>query len=125
MRKDLKVVYEFELRTNNRHSCMEYMEGLAHDVTYLLWNCICRKMKLAVILHFRLYWSLPQKTKKVYCCRKIDGNKIFDISELFQCYFEVFFFHLFSMFFFLCFIFLYYVFSIFLFFYVLSFYVSS
>ena len=28
--------------------------------------------------------------KKMDCCRKIDGNKIFDISELFRCYFDLF-----------------------------------
>ena len=27
---------------------------------------------------------------KKYCCRKIDGNKIFDVSELFRCYFDIF-----------------------------------
>ena len=58
--------------------------------------------------------------QKMDCCRKIDGNKIFDISELFRCFFDVF-----SMFFFLCFVFLYNVFSIFLLLDVLSFYVSS
>ena len=26
---------------------------------------------------------------KKYCCRKMDGNKIFDVSELFRCYFDV------------------------------------
>ena len=30
--------------------------------------------------------------QKIDCCRKIDGNKIFDISELFRCFFDVFFF---------------------------------
>ena len=28
--------------------------------------------------------------QKMDCCRNIDGNKIFDISELFQCYFDLF-----------------------------------
>ena len=42
--------------------------------------------------------------QKMDCCRKLDGNKIFDISELFRCFFDVF-----SMFFF----------------YVLSFYIMS
>ena len=27
---------------------------------------------------------------KKYCCRKMDGNKIFDVSELFRCYFDLF-----------------------------------
>ena len=38
---------------------------------------------------------------KKYCCRKMDGNKIFDVSELFRCYFDViliFFLCFFSMF---------------------------
>ena len=34
------------------------------------------------------------KISKKYCCRKMDGNKIFDVSELFRCYF-IFFFDLF------------------------------
>ena len=29
-----KVVFEFQMRTNNRHTCMDYLEGLAHNVTY-------------------------------------------------------------------------------------------
>ena len=33
----------------------------------------------------------------MYCCCKIGGNKNFDISELFRCYFNVFF-NFFSMF---------------------------
>ena len=53
--------------------------------------------------------------QKMDRCRKIDGNKIINISELFRCFFDVFF---------LCFVFLYNVFSIFLLFDVLSFYVS-
>ena len=28
--------------------------------------------------------------QKMDCCRKIKGNKIFDISELFRCYFDLF-----------------------------------
>ena len=27
---------------------------------------------------------------KKYCCRKMDVNKIFDVSELFRCYFDLF-----------------------------------
>ena len=27
---------------------------------------------------------------KKYCCRKLDGNKIFDVCELFRCYFNLF-----------------------------------
>ena len=27
---------------------------------------------------------------KKYCYRKIEGNKIFDVSELFRCYFDIF-----------------------------------
>ena len=60
---------------------------------------------------------------KKYCCRKMDRNKIFDVSELFKCYFD-----LFSIFFdvpFLCLVFLCFVFSVFLLFYVLSFYILS
>ena len=29
-----KIVSEFQMRTNNGHSCMDYLEGLAHNVTY-------------------------------------------------------------------------------------------
>ena len=36
--------------------------------------------------------------QKMDGCRKIDGNKIFDISELFRCFFRSFF-DVFSMFF--------------------------
>ena len=86
-------VYERTLgnkpRTNNRYSYLEYLESLAHIVklyeTSSHW-----------ILHFRLYWSLINvrylKYKKMCCCRKIDGNKMFDISELFGCYFDGFFY---------------------------------
>ena len=41
---------------------------------------------------------------KKYCCRKMDGNKIFDVSELFRCYSDLFstffrcFFSMFSLF---------------------------
>ena len=48
--------------------------------------------------------------------QKMDGNNIFDVSELFPCYFDVSF---------LCLVVLCFVFSVFLLFYVLSFYVSS
>ena len=102
MRKDLKVVYEFELRTNNRHSCMEYMEGLAHDVTYLLWNCICGKMKRAAILHFRLYWSLPQKAKNCIVVVKLMETKFLIFLNFFNVilkgFFPSFFDVIFSMF---------------------------
>ena len=57
---------------------------------------------------------------KNYCCRKMDGNKIFDVSELFRSYFDLFFDVSF-----LCLVFLCFIFSVFLLFYVLSFYVSS
>ena len=57
---------------------------------------------------------------KKYCRGKMDGNKIFDVFELFRCYFDVFFDVSF-----LCLVFLCFVFSVILLFYVLSFSVSS
>ena len=29
-----KIVSEFQMKTNNGHTCMDYLEGLAHNVTY-------------------------------------------------------------------------------------------
>ena len=29
-----KIVSEFQMRTNNKHTCMDYLEGLVHNVTY-------------------------------------------------------------------------------------------
>ena len=29
-----KIVSEFQMRTNNGHTCMDYLDGLAHNVTY-------------------------------------------------------------------------------------------
>ena len=29
-----KIVSEFQMRTNNGHTCVDYLEGLAHNVTY-------------------------------------------------------------------------------------------
>ena len=60
---------------------------------------------------------------KKYCCRKTDGNKIFDVSEHFDVI-SIFFRYFFDVSF-LCLVFLCFVFSVFLLFYVLSFYVSS
>ena len=42
---------------------------------------------------------------KNYCCRKMDGNKIFDVSELFRCYFDLFSMFLFYVLSFPCFCF--------------------
>ena len=62
----------------------------------------------------------PFTISKKYCCRKMDGNKIFHISELFRCYFDLFFDVSF-----LCLVILCFVFSVFLLFYVLLVYVLS
>ena len=29
-----KIVSQFQMKTNNGHTCMDYLEGLAHNVTY-------------------------------------------------------------------------------------------
>ena len=29
-----EIVSEFQMKTNNGHTCMDYLEGLAHNVTY-------------------------------------------------------------------------------------------
>ena len=101
-----KIVSEFQMKTNNGHTCMDYLDGLAHDVPYWLDQILCGAVLSligkAVLLCAKLRWSslikcsLPQNSwnmfmiSKNYCCRKMDGNKIFDVSELFRCYFDLF-----------------------------------
>ena len=84
---------------------MDYLEGLAHNVTYwldqILYGTVLSLIEKAVLLCVKLYLPLincspPQNSwnmftiSKKYCCRKMDGNKIFDVSEIFRCYFDLF-----------------------------------
>ena len=67
-----------------------------------IWNCMSQNKNRTVIL-----------SKKMDCCHKINGNKIFDIFELFRCYFDLFSMFLFDVLSFYIMPFLYFCFSIF------------
>ena len=55
-----------------------------------IWHRIVTDQKSSITVR-----SLPQNSlnmftiSKKYCCRKMDGNKILDVTELFRCYFDV------------------------------------
>ena len=115
-----KIVSEFQMKTNNGHTCMDYLEGLAHNVTYwldqILYGTVLSLIEKAVLMCVR-YLKIPEISLR---CRKsivvVKWMEIkfsmflnfFDvISIFFRCFFSMFslsMFCLFRVFAFLCFV---------------------